>query len=218
MRTVIPWDTIAAVDTADGRLELRQQRGKPSFVIAIAGRVLMTSSARRSEEALGRLGARPGRVLLGGLGMGYTLRALLDALPADARVEVAELTPAIVDWCRGPLAGLTGAAIADPRVEVRITDVAVPIGEARAAYDAIVLDLYEGPYAATQPREHPIFGDGALARAKRALRPGGLLAIWGEDEDPGFVRRLGRAGFEASLHRQGGGGRTHVIYLGRASR
>jgi hypothetical protein len=124
----LPWNTLDTVPTADGPLVLRQ-RGERDFLITIAGRVLMTSTARRSEEALATLalGALPAaatpRVLIGGLGMGYTLRAALEVLPAGAKVDVAELTPAVVRWCRGPLAPLTDAAVADRRVRVHVGDV-----------------------------------------------------------------------------------------------
>ena len=220
-----PWRTLATVPTDEGALELRQ-RGERDFLIVIAGRVLMTSAARRSEEALATLAAaalaRPaGRVLVGGLGMGYTLRAALDAFPA-ARVTVAELTPAVVDWCQGPLAPLTAGAATDPRVDVVVDDVARVIGRGRATYDAIVLDLYEGPNPATQGRDDPFYGAGALARSHAALRPGGVLAIWAEDPDAGFPRRFGAAGFTVATHRAGKGGRAHIIYVGvraeRASR
>jgi spermidine synthase len=153
-------------------------------------------------------------VLIGGLGVADTARAALDAFAADARVVVAELTPAVVDWCRGPLAVLTGGAAADPRVEIVTGDVARVVGQARAAYDAILLDLYEGPNPATQRKDDRFYGADALARSRAALRPGGVLAIWAEDPDPSFPRRFGGAGFEVTTHRSGKGGRTHVVYLG----
>jgi spermidine synthase len=155
-------------------------------------------------------------VLVGGLGMGFTLRAALDALPAAARVTVAELNADVVAWCRGPLAAATDAAIADPRVEVVVGDVARLIAAAApGAFDAIVLDLYEGPNAATQDAKDPFYGTTALARSRAALAPGGVLAVWSEDPDAAFARRFGGAGFEVTTHRSGrGGGRTHVVYLG----
>ncbi|MBK9035804.1 MAG: spermidine synthase [Myxococcales bacterium] len=214
-----PWQTLATVPTAEGPLELRQ-RGPRDFLIVVGGRVLMTSAARRSEEALATLAAakisgraRP-RVLIGGLGMAYTLRAALDAFGPDARVAVAELTPTVVDWCRGPLAVLTDAATVDPRVEVILDDVAKVIARARASYDAILLDLYEGPNAATQRKDDPFYGPAALAASHAALRPGGVLAVWSEDPDAGFTRRFGAAGFTVTTHRPGKGGRAHVVYLG----
>jgi spermidine synthase len=190
-----------------------------NFLITIAGRVLMSSLNRRSEEALATLACAPiavrraPAVLIGGLGMACTVRAALDALPADARVTVAELTPTVVDWCRGPLAPLTGAAVADPRVRVVIGDVADAIASG-VRYDAILLDLYEGPHGATQRHDDPFYGRAALARAHAALTPGGALAVWSEEPDAAFPNRLTAAGFDVSVHRPGRGGRTHVVYLG----
>lgn len=214
-----PWQTLATVPTAEGPLELRQ-RGDRDFLIVIAGRVLMTSVARRSEEALSTLAAAAvkgrshPRVLIGGLGMAYTVRAALDAFGPGCRVTVAELTPAVIEWCRGPLAPLTDGAALDPRVDVVVQDVARVIGAARATYDAILLDLYEGPNPATQRKDDPFYGPAALARSHAALRPGGVLAIWAEDPDPTFPRRFGAAGFEVTTHRAGKGGRAHIVYLG----
>jgi spermidine synthase len=182
----------------------------------------MTSAARRSEEALATLGcaalaevAAP-RVLIGGLGMGYTLRAALDALPRAAKVVVVEINPGIVDWCRGPLAPLTGSAVLDDRVQVVIADVATTIREAAAgSYDAILLDLYEGPNPATQRRDDRHYGQSALARCHAALAPRGALGVWSEDADDSFERRMQAARFTVEVHRSGKGGRIHVVYLGR---
>ncbi|MEZ4398860.1 MAG: hypothetical protein R3B06_02485 [Kofleriaceae bacterium] len=219
---MIPWRVLATVPTDDGPLELRQ-RGDDQFLIVVAGRVLMTSTTKISERALATfaidaIATRPSpRVLVGGLGMGYTVRAALDALTAHRRtgsVTVCELTPAVVDWCQGPLARLTDSCLADPRVKVEIGDVARHIARARpGAYDAIVLDLYEGPYVATQRREDPCFGPTALARTHAALAPGGVFAVWAEDHDAGFVRRLEACNFTARYHKLGEGGRHHVVYV-----
>ena len=214
-----PWQTLATVATAEGPLELRQ-RGDDDFLIVIDGRVLMTSAARRSEEALSTLAAaslapRPhARVLIGGLGMAYTVRAALDGFPPDAQIVVAELTAAVVDWCRGPLAILTRGAASDPRVEVVIDDVAAVIARGRGGYDAILLDLYEGPNAATQRKDDRFYGGAALATSHAALRPGGVLAVWSEDPDAGFARRFTAAGFTVTTHRAGKGGRAHIVYVG----
>lgn len=213
-----PWKTIDTVATPEGPLELRQ-RGR-DFLIVIAGRVLMTSSERRSEEALstialGHVGKRPARVLIGGLGMAYTLRAALDVLPAGARVTVAELTPAVATWCKGPLAALTNAAVLDRRVDVVIDDVAAVIARAKpGTYDAILLDLYEGPNPATQKRDDPFYGPAALARSRTALAPGGVLSVWSEDADPTFKKRFAGAGFDVTTHRLGSS-RQHYVYIGR---
>ena len=220
-----PWKTIASITTADGLLELRQ-RGEKDFLIMIGPQVLMNSLANRSEVVLGQLGcghlkdsSNP-RVLVGGLGMGFTLRAVLDNLPATAQVVVAELNPVVPTWCQGPLAPLTNSAVADPRVMVEITDVARLIrdvadngGEAR--FDAIVLDLYRGPHARTDQRNDPLYGSRAIEHARAALKPGGVLAVWGEQHDEGFVKRLRNAGFTVTIERPGRGGLRHAVFLAR---
>lgn len=219
-----PWKTIADANTSEGKLELRQ-RGERDFLITIDGRILMTSAAHRSEEELARLAcasiasrARP-RVLIGGLGMGYTLRAALDALSDEARVLVAEVNADIVIWCRGPMAALTNGAIDDPRVVVQIADVAALIAQAPAgSVDAIVLDLYEGPHAANNRADDPLYGTAALKRTARVLAEGGVLAVWSEEEDESFERNMAAAGFSLSAVRIGRGGRTHVVYTGAKGR
>jgi len=216
-----PWETLDTVETAEGRLELRR-RGEKDFVITVGGRVLMNSALHLTEAAVAETACRriadreSPRVLIGGLGMGYTLRAALDALPRKARVVVAEIEPAIVRWCRGPLAGLTENAVDDRRVSVEMADVAAVIGAAgkAARFDAIVLDLYEGPRDATQARDDPFYGPRALERTRAALTPGGVFAVWSEDADPAFARRLRSAGFTVETLRPGKGGPRHVVYLG----
>jgi spermidine synthase len=220
-----PWRTLDAFDTEAGKVELRQ-RGADDFLITLAGRVLMNSAASRSEVSLARiacaeLGGRPApRVLIGGLGMGCTLRAALDALPAAASVVVAELHETMLRWCRGPLESLNKRAVDDPRVALRIEGVETTIRAAAepAAYrfDAVLLDLYEGPHPTSQPRGHPHYGAAALARTRTALRAGGILAIWSEDPDARFERELARAGFAVRRERPGRGGRRHVVYVASA--
>jgi spermidine synthase len=212
------WQTIDRVETDAGLLELRR-RGAGDYLITIEGRVLMNSHANRSEIALATLAlsrlaasASP-RVLIGGLGMGCTLRAALDALPATARVRVAELHPAVVRWCGGPLAPLNREVLADPRVEVCGVDVADLIRAARDSFDAILLDLYEGPHAGTDPVGDPFYGMAALEAARRALVSGGVLGIWGEDPDVAVEGRLRRLGFEIERHRPGRGARRHAVTL-----
>jgi len=212
----IPWQTIDRCETRDGALELRR-RGD-DWLITLAGRVLMNSRESRSERALAehacdRIAERPApRVLVGGLGMGLTLRAALDVLPATAQVIVAELLGAIAEWCRGPLAGANGAACDDRRVEIRNEDVARTIAASRGL-DAILLDLYEGPHART-PRRDPFYGSKAIHQTRAALTPGGVFAIWSEDPDPGFEARLRKARFEVTRHRPGrGGGRRHAVTI-----
>lgn len=214
-----PWQILETVSVPEGKLQLRR-RGERSFLITIDGRTLMTSGERRSEEALASLACAPlagiasPRVLIGGLGMAYTLRAALDALPPRAEVVVAELTAAVEAWCRGPLAVLTGGAVLDPRVRIVIDDVARVIAAAPPAhYHAIMLDLYEGPHAATQHDDDPFYGIAALTRARAALAPRGVLAIWSEEADAGFARRLATV-LDVSTHRSGSS-RKHVVYVGR---
>src|SRR5262249_2189467 len=150
------WETLATEPTPEGPLELRR-RGDRDFLITVGGRVLMTSAAHRSEDAVATLacaalaGTKTPRVLIGGPRMASPLRAPPAAPPPDAAVPVAELNPIVVDWCRGPLAPLTAAAVADPRVTVTVADVSVVIAHAgRDGWDAIILDLYEGPNQASQ--------------------------------------------------------------------
>jgi spermidine synthase len=222
-----PWIILDSVTTAEGTLELRQ-RGERDFLITIGGLVLMNSSAHRSEVALGELACahlrghpRP-RVLVGGLGMGYTLRAVLDSLSESARVVVAELNPIVPEWCRGPLAGLTGGADADPRVTIQIVDVAVLIrraasGGAEDRFDAVVLDLYTGPHAGCDGRDDPLYGSRAIATTRAALSAGGIFAVWGESYDAGFDRRLRTAGFTVTNARPGRGGLRHAVYVAKAA-
>jgi len=218
-----PWKTIESVATDEGILELRQ-RGERDFLITIGPQVLMNSLANRSEVVLGQLGcgqlreSEGARVLVGGLGMGFTLRAVLDSLPATARVVVAELNPTVVEWCRGPLAALTGNAVGDPRVTVEIGDVAQRIrksavngGEER--FDAIVLDLYRGPHAKTHHSDDPLYGSRAIENMRAALKPCGVVAVWGEQYDEGFDKRLRSAGFTVTSDRPGRGGLRHVVFL-----
>ncbi|OGW55211.1 MAG: spermidine synthase [Nitrospirae bacterium RBG_19FT_COMBO_55_12] len=217
-----PWQTIDKVDTPDGALELRQ-RGERDFLILINNRVLMNSSANRSELALGELAcrhiaarSRP-RVLIGGLGMGLTLRATLDSLPTAAQVVVAELNPVVVKWCSGPLAGLTVSAVDDPRVMIKIDDVSAVIKKTAQAdaerFDAIILDLYEGPHARTDAVNDPFYGSRALKTTAAALLPGGVFAVWGENPDAAFEKRLRASGFSIDVQRPGKGGLRHVVYV-----
>jgi spermidine synthase len=212
------WRTLATVSTAEGPLELRRRRD--DWLMVIGGRVLMNSFSRSSEEDLARLAldrlARPAqRVLVSGLGMGFTLRALLDRAPPTAHVVVSELNPVVVDWCKGPLGPATNDAIRDPRVHVELRDVADVIAGAPAgAFDLILLDLYEGPNSATQAADDPFYGTAALARLHRALAPRGVAGIWSEDADAPFARRFAAARFDVTKHSPRSGGRRHLVYLG----
>ncbi|MDH4164322.1 MAG: spermidine synthase [Nitrospirota bacterium] len=219
-----PWQNISQHETRDGVLELRR-RGEKDFLILINGRVLMNSSANRSEIALGESACQmlaslqQPRVLIGGLGMGLTLRAALDVLPASAKVVVAELNPVVVSWCSGPLAPLTSDAVDDPRVFVVIDDVSAVIARAARSdgerFDAIVIDLYEGPHAKTDEQNDPFYGRRALGKVHDALAAAGVFAVWGEQPDAGFEKRLESAGFIIERQRPGRGGLRHVVYLAR---
>jgi spermidine synthase len=218
-----PWKVLESVPTDEGILELRQ-RGERDFLITVNSLVLMNSSLHRSEVALGEqacahLKEQSGpKVLVGGLGMAYTLRAVLDNLPASGSVVVAELNPVVLKWCRGPLSFLTAGAASDPRVTVEIADVADVIRNAalqKKGFDAIVLDLYKGPHAKSHKVEDPLYGSIAIEMTRAALKPGGIFAVWGENYDSAFDKRLGAAGFSVFSDRPGRGGLRHVVYLAR---
>jgi len=189
----------------------------------------MNSSGNLSEIALARLACeslknkKAPRVLVGGLGMGYTLKAALDTLPPSADVVLAELNPIMVKWCQGPLAHQAGGAVDDPRVTVVIDDVAAVIRSAANQgkghrYDAIILDLYEGPYEGDQGRGDYLYGPAAIAVSRTALKAGGVFAVWSEDPDKAFEQRLQRAGFTVNRQRPGRGGGRHVVYIATNTR
>ena len=220
----LPWKIIDSISTEDeGTLQLRQ-RGAKDFLITIGTQVLMNSAAHRSEVALGQLACVPlrhyprPRVLVGGLGMGYTLRSVLDHLPATAHVVVAELNPVVVKWCQGPLAVLTSSVVSDPRVTVEIGDVAAlikrsAVGVSETGFDAIVLDLYRGPHFYADAENDPLYGNKAILAARQALKSGGILAVWGENYDERFEQRLHKAGFTVTVQRPGKGGLRHAVFV-----
>lgn len=222
-----PWKTLDRVSTPNGDLELRQ-RGPRDFLITLGGLVLMNSLNNRSEVALGQLGCQflknypAPRVLVGGLGMGCTLRAVLDSLSAGAKVSVAELNPVVVKWCRGPLAALTAAAVSDPRVQINIGDVALLVESlatgAAETFDAVIYDLYKGPHPKTDELNDPLYGSRAIRQIHRILAPGGLLTVWGENYDQDFENRLNAGGFKARTQRSAGGGYRHGIFIARKTK
>jgi spermidine synthase len=213
------------LDTAGipGGGELRLFRRGDEYSIMLGGNELMNSRLSGSEEALATLTCakilpRPTpRILIGGLGMGFTLRAALASLGADASVVVTELVPAVVAWARGPMALLFDACLTDPRVTVAVADVAVSIGEAPAAYDAILLDVDNGPDGLTRGANDGLYGRRGLAAARRALRPGGVLAVWSAAPDKAFAQRLRDADFAVEevvvRAHKGRGGARHIIWL-----
>jgi spermidine synthase len=216
---VIPWETVDRARAPDGAELVLARRGD-EWAVRAGGHVLMTSRAHGSEEALAaevlaRIAA-PRDVLVGGLGLGFTLRAALDRLPAAARVVVAELVPALVAWNRGPVAHLACRPLDDPRVRVAEGDVLERIAASVAAWDAILLDVDNGPAALAHPRT-------TASTARRgpachaALRRGGALAVWSAGQDPRYLARLERAGFAAQAivapARGGAGGGRHAVIV-----
>ena len=215
--------TLVGVADVPGGPPLRLFRRGDDFMIVLDRNELMSTRMSGSEVALGtmtceRLGGRAQpHLLIGGYGMGFTLRAVLGALGPEARVTVAELVPGIVEWARGPMATLTGDCLDDARVMLRMEDVADTIRAADGAFDAILLDVDNGPDGLTRPANDGIYTDRGLAAARRALRLGGVLAIWSAAPDDAFARRLARAGFRVDevrvRARDNGKGANHVIWF-----
>ena len=212
------------IDTAEvpGGDALRLFRRGDEFSIMLGANELMNSRLSGSEEALATLtcdrlaGLAAVRLLIGGLGMGFTLRAALARLGADAAVTVAELVPAVVAWARGPMAPVFDNCLDDPRVRIAEQDVAALIAGQRAAWDAILLDVDNGPDGLTRRGNDRLYQAAGLDSARSALRPGGVLAIWSAAPDAKFVRRLETAGFgvdEVIAKARGGRGARHVIWL-----
>ena len=213
------------LDTAQvpGGAELRLMRRGGDFMITLDRNELMNSRMSGSEEALAtmtaeRLAGRKGQHwLVGGYGMGFTLRAALAVLGSDARLTVAELVPKIVEWARGPMAGLTGGCLDDPRVTLVQADVALQIAAGRNAYDAILLDVDNGPDGLVRAGNDRLYTREGLAAAKAALMPGGVLAVWSAGKDPVFAGRLRKAGFaveEVQVRaRSNGKGAKHTIWF-----
>jgi spermidine synthase len=216
-----PWLTIDSALTSDGGEMTLATRGV-QFVIRVDGQDLMNSASHGSEEKLAEygcagLGTKVGaRVLLGGLGMGFTARAALDALAADAELEVVELVGAVVRWNRDILGHLAGAPLGDARLRLVEADVAAIIAGAQARYDAVLLDVDNGPVALTTFENKRLYAEEGLRATARALRPGGVLAVWSLFEDARFSTRLRAAGFQVSIKRVlagDGSGRRHVLWL-----
>ena len=218
---MIPWihlDT-AAVPGGGGALKL-MQRGK-EFSIMVGSTPLMNSRMSSSEVALAELacdrlrGRHNARVLIGGYGMGFTLRATLAGLGGDAQITVAELVPAVLRWARGAMAELTANSLVDPRVDIREADVGVLIASAQASFDAILLDVDNGPDGLSRSENDRLYNLRGLHAARRALRPNGLLAVWSAAPNKEFLARLGRAGFtveEIKARANKGRGVRHIIW------
>ncbi len=216
-----PLLTVATAVTADGTSLSLHQRGE-EWLIRAGGADLMSSRMHGSEEEMARLArvSRPdARVLVGGLGMGFTLRAALENLPAGGRVTVCELAAAVVDWNRGPLGPLAGHPLDDPRVTLVVDDVTAVLRATPGTWDVILLDVDNGPDAFTQAGNAALYAPEGLKRARMALRPGGVVAYWSAYDAPDFPKRLERAGLRPEVHRvraHAGKGARHVIFLGRS--
>ncbi|HLM42728.1 MAG TPA: hypothetical protein VK458_02620 [Myxococcaceae bacterium] len=218
-----PWKVIDRAPAPGGGELVLQQRGE-EFAIRVNGRELMSSRQHGSEEKMaevacaGLAGKRP-RVLVGGLGLGYTVRAALDRLPPGAEVVVSELVPAVVTWNQGVLAPLAGRPLEDARVKVETRDVGELLREADGSYDAVLLDVDNGPEALTQEQNRWLYGERGLATIRRALESRGVVVVWSASPDHLFANRLKRAGFDTEVvetpARGKRGGPLHTLFIGR---
>jgi spermidine synthase len=209
--------------TPDGTV-LKLTRRDNEYIILANGKSLMSSGMYGSEEALATFACRRARtleqpcVLIGGLGMGFTLRATLDFLPPEAMVVVAELVPAVVEWNRGPLGPLAGHPLKDKRVRIEIGDVAVTLKSGSGKFDAVLLDVDNGPTALTASDNAWLYDDRGIATALDALKMDGVLAVWSARDDLKFEKRLRYGGFAVQVERVRGrlkkGGPHHTIFLG----
>lgn len=219
---MLPWTNLDRATIPGDAGELRLKQRGSEFSIMLGSTELMNSRLSGSEEALAALsceriaGRKNPGMLVGGLGMGFTLRAALAQLPQDARVVVAELVPAVVEWARGPLADLHGGTLDDPRVDIHLGDVGALIRSKKAAYDAILLDVDNGPDGLTRASNDNLYSHDGLRAAKTALRPNGVLAVWSSAPDRAFTRRLREVGFatdEVSVRANGKNGARHVLWM-----
>lgn len=218
-----PVEQLAEARAPDGtRLTLTRQDDE--FMILADGLPLMSSRMYGSEVALATLGCRDvprraPRVLVGGLGMGFTLRAALDVVSPDAVVVVSELMPAVVEWNRGPLGPLAAHPLEDPRVRLDIRDVRETLRANRAGFDAVLLDVDNGPDAFSATTNASLYNDEGIAAARSALKPGGTLAVWSVRDDRAFVARLKRAGFQVTVEPargRKGRGAHHTVFVAKA--
>jgi spermidine synthase len=217
-------EILAETVAPDGCLLKLARRGNEMIILA-DGRTLMSSRMHGSEEALATFALPNARtveepcVLVGGLGMGFTLRATLDVLPRDATVVVAELVPALVEWNRGPLGPLAEYPLRDRRVRVQLGDVAGTLASARSQFDAVLLDVDNGPVTLTTADNSRLYDYRGLGDAYAALKDGGALAVWSARDDRGFEQRLRRVGFSVQVERVRArlkkGGPLHTIFLAR---
>lgn len=220
---MIPWRRLACAEIPGSRDALTLWQRGPEFAIRVGVRDLMTSREHRSEEALAERAlarcAQPApRVLIGGLGLGYTLAAVLRGVGPRARVVVAELVPAVVEWNRGPLGPLAGHPLDDSRARVHVGDVVGLLRERPAAWDCVLLDVDDGPKGLTRGANARLYDAAGLALVCEALRPGGILAVWSSGPDRSFPKRLHAAGFRVEELRErtrpGARRAAHVLWLG----
>src|SRR6202162_4885829 len=201
---MIPWLQIDSVRVPGAEVELRLMRRGSDFFMMLGQNELMNSRLSGAEEARATLACRRieavkrPHLLIGGLGMGFTLRAALAVLGPQARITVAELVPAVIAWARGPLAGIFGDSLNDPRANILSTDVIEVIQSRPAAFDAILLDVDNGPEGLIRKANNALYSLKGLQAIRAALRPGGVLAVWSSGPNPAFTRRLRDAGFDAN--------------------
>ncbi len=220
---MIEWEQLGEARTPEGAMMALTRRGQEYFLLA-DGKILMTSRMRGSEEELAVLGCERARqqeapcLFIGGLGMGFTLRATIDLAPPEAHIVVAELMPAIVEWNRGPLGHLAKHPLQDPRVEVVVGDAGAVLQQNRGRFDAILLDVDNGPAAFTQAANQSLYDNAGVANARAALRPKGVYAVWSAWDDRKFEHRLRHHGFTTKTHhvraRLKKGGPKHTIFIG----
>jgi spermidine synthase len=224
---MIPWLQIDTARVPGADVELRLMRRGDEFSMMLGANELMNSRLSGSEEALATLSCRRieavkrPHLLIGGLGMGFTLRAALAVLGSGARITVAELVPAVVAWARGPMAKLFGDSLTDPRASICESDVVEVIRSHAAAFDAILLDVDNGPEGLIRKANDALYDLKGLNAIRRALRPGGVLAVWSSGPDPSFTKRLRDTGFDvnevavrATTKRSGA---RHVIWFATKS-
>jgi spermidine synthase len=199
---MIPWLQIDTTRVPGTDVELRLMRRGAEFSMMLGQNELMNSRLSGSEEALATLacrridGVKRPHLLIGGLGMGFTLRAALAVLDAQARITVAELVPAVIAWARGPMADIFGDSLTDTRADIRAADVVEIIKASTSAFDAILLDVDNGPEALIRKANDALYDLKGLQSIRRSLRPGGILAVWSSGPNTAFSKRLGAADFE----------------------
>jgi spermidine synthase len=201
---MIPWLQIDTARVPGADVELRLMRRGDEFSMKLGQNELMNSRLSGSEEALATLACRKietvrrPHLLIGGLGMGFTLRAALAVLGSEARIVVAELVPEVIAWARGPMAEIFGDSLDDPRASIRHADVVEVIQSQASAYDAILLDVDNGPEGLIRKANDALYDSQGLNAIRRALRPGGVLAVWSSGPDPHFTKRLRDTGFDVN--------------------